>query len=340
MISLKKYGIEFEGPIENAIKISKTLIPERRPIRDDVIEVMGTVFIGGKKISEGRYGQVEEWTHGTNGTIIYEKISKHEEGNLLTEACLQIAARNCLRSIGHESSISEVKYILRSCKRITFMMEPFTNVLYLQNALHFLHGEVKMRGKTFDFWFLQILAHICLLLGYLEENLHLNHRDLKGDNILISVRPSATVHTIPYAGFQWTINVEHEIKLVDFGLACNGTGMNRGSLISAGSVYEITDFCPKEGRDLYLLLCYFYAQRTFREMISRELLVVIEDWLFSEVAGGRVKEFLLRHGLERLSWIAFLVNNKNFNCGKCCPVLILNWISSSHPTILKKYVSV
>ncbi len=339
MISLKKYGIEFEGSLEDAIKIPRSMIPERETIRDSVIEVLGTVFLGGKKISEGRYGRVEEWLHGTNGSTVYEKIPKHEEGNLLSEACLQIAARNCLSSIGHQSSISEVKNILRWDRRITFMMEPFTSVLYLQNALHLLHENRTMRGKIFDFWFLQIFAHICLLLGYLEENLLLNHRDLKGDNILISMRPSAAVHTIPYAGFQWTINVEHEIKLVDFGLACNGSSMNHGSVVSAGSVYEITDFCPKEGRDLYLLLCYFYAQRTFREMVSGELLAVIEDWLFLP-AGGRVKEFLLRHGLERLSWIAFLANNKKFNCGKCCPVLILNWISLTHPKILKQFDSV
>ncbi len=335
MISLKTYGIDFEGSIENAIKISRELIPERKTIRDGVIEVIGTVYLGGKKISEGRYGRVEEWIHGSNGTLIYEKIAKREDGDLLAEACLQIAARNCLRAIGHESSVSEVRNILRFGRRITFMMEPFTNVLYLQAALHHLHGERRMRGATFDFWFLQILAHICLLLGYLEENLQMNHRDLKGDNILISVRPSAATHTIPYCGFQWTINVEHEIKLVDFGLACNGKAMNHGAIVNAGSVYEITDLCPKNGRDIYLLLCYFYAQRTFREMVSRELLAVIEDWL-----EGRVKDFLLRHGLERLSWIAFLVNNRKFNCGKCCPVHILNWISSSHPNILKKYVSV
>jgi serine/threonine protein kinase len=335
MISLKKYGIDFEGPIENAIKISKTLIPERKTIRDGVIEVDDLVLVStADKSREGRYGRVEEWL-SSDGTIMYEKISKHEDGNLLVEACLQIAARNCLRIIGHESSIAEVKKILRWNKRITFMMEPFTGVLYLQTALHHLHGEVKMRGKTFDFWFLQIFAHLCLLLGYLEENLQINHRDLKGDNILISIQPSSTTHTIPYCGFQWTINVEHEIKLVDFGLACNGIAMNRGSVVSAGTVYEITDWCPKRGRDIYLLLCYFYAQRTFREMISAGLLAVIEDWL-----EGRVKEFLLRHGLERLSWIAFLVNNKKFDCGKCCPVQILNWISSSYPTILKKYVSI
>ncbi len=323
MISLKKYGINFEGSIENAIKIPISMIPEKK-----------SGYKVGTKISEGYYGRVEEWIT-EDGSIVYEKISKRGEGNLLAEACLQIAARNCLQVIGHESSISEVKKILRSNSRVTFMMEPFIGVLYLQTALQHLHEEVKMRGKTFDFWFLQIFAHICLLLGYLEENLHINHRDLKGDNILISIRPSSKTHTIPYGGFQWTINVEHEIKLVDFGLACSGSAMNRSSVISAGSVYEITDWCPKGGRDIYLLLCYFYAQRTFREMISRDLLAIIEDWL-----DNRVKDFLLRHGLERLSWIAFLVNNKKFDCGKCCPVQILNWISSSHPTILKKYVSI
>ena len=167
----------------------------------------------------------------------------------------------------------------------------------------------------------------------------LNHRDLKGDNILISIRPSTHVDIIQVGGIQWTLTREHEIKLVDFGLGCKGGSMNRPSAVNVGPVYSAIDWCPKEGRDLYLLLCYFYAQATFREMVSVDLLTVIEDWLF-EPAGGRVKEFLLRHGLERLSWIAFLVNNQKFNCDKCCPVLILNWISASYPKILKKHVSI
>ena len=325
MISLKKYGIDFEGSIENAVKIMPVNIPDKETIR----EKNGLRWT--KRVSEGRYGFVDEWISADN-TSIYEKISKREEGNLLTEACLQIAARNCLRLIGHETSVSEVKYILRSDRRITFMMEPFLEVLYLQNALHFLHGERRMRGETFDFWFLQIFSNICLLLGYLEENLRLNHRDLKGDNILISMKPMTRTYNIPYAGNEWTINVEHEIKLVDFGLSCR-------SGVNAGTVYEVTDLCPKDGRDIYFLLCYFYAQPTFREMVSRDLLAVIEDWLF-EPAGWRVKDFLLRHGLERLSWISFLVNNRNFDCKKCCPVRILNWIATSHPKILKKCVSI
>lgn len=338
MISLKKYGIDFEGPLMDAIKIDITLIPEKKVIREGLIEVCDRTFRGGRLVNEGRYGRVEEWID-EDGFATYEKISKRDDGSLFAEACLQIAARNCLRLIGQESSVAEVKNILRSNNSVTFMMEPFRDVLYLQNALHLLSEDRRMRGKTFDFWFLQIFGHICLLLGFLEENLHLNHRDLKGDNILISMRPRSSSHLIPLGGVQWKIIVEHEIKLVDFGLGCKGTGMNRSTTVNVGPVYAAIDWCPKEGRDLYLLLCYFYAQRTFREMISGELLAVIEDWLFSP-AGGRVKEFLLRHGLERLSWIAFLVNNQKFNCGKCCPVLILNWISVNYPSILKKYVSV
>ena len=83
MISLKKYGIDFEGSIENAVKIMPVNIPDKETIR----EKNGLRWT--KRVSEGRYGFVDEWISADN-TSIYEKISKREEGNLLTEACLQI----------------------------------------------------------------------------------------------------------------------------------------------------------------------------------------------------------------------------------------------------------
>ena len=323
-ISLKKYGIDFEGSLIDAIRLPLNMIPEKKS---------GS---SGKKISEGRYGRVEEWIESEE----YEKISKRSDGNLLAEACLQIAARNCLQVIGQESSISEVKKILRSGQRVTFMMEPFLNVLYLQTALQYLYEDRRMRGKTFDLWFLQIFASICLLLGYLEENIGLNHRDLKGDNILISIRPKTSTHVIPLGDYEWTITMEHEIKLVDFGLGCKGNNMNKPATVNVGPVYSAVDWCPKEGRDLYLLLCYFYAQPIFREMVSTELLEMIETWLSLQDKGLRVKEFLMRHGLERLSWIAFLVNNQKFDCDKCCPIKILEWISTKYPHILKRCIHI
>ncbi len=360
-ISLIKYGINYEGSISQAIRIPLKVIPETfdekthqiwkegKLIREREFSLRATIndndgklvtFRGGKTVNEGKWGTIEEWSISDGTTVdnsnnCYEKRGRSSSSNLLPEACLQILARQCLSEIGCESSISEVRRILRHGRSVTFMMEPFIKFLSLHDALRYVY-QASLKGVAFDLWFIQIFSQIILLLQYLEENIGLNHRDLQGQNILISMTPTAKTIEIPLSNGKWSMSYEHEIKLVDFGFACNGYEMNAPAEVSVGDTFPPFEWCPKEGRDIYYILCYFYGQPEFRAAVSAPLLEQIQKWLFSDLGSEKVRESLDLYGLKRLEWIAFLVNTSKYRCASCCPDKILPWIAHRWPEVLKK----
>ncbi len=337
-ISLKKYGIDFEGPITNAIKLDlkhiKEISHESGFGERQTFYLGDEKFTGGKIVRKGKWGIVIEWTT-SDGTLMYEKRGYKEGTNLLPEAVLQLMARECLAKINLSSCVSEVKCILRRSRTVSFMMGPFINVLSVHDALQYIYNTGALKGAAFDLWFIQIFTQIVLTLGYLEERLGLNHRDLKGDNILISMVPATQNKEIDLLGKRWAVKYEHEIKLVDFGFACNGPQMNAPAAVSVGDTFPPIEWCPKEGRDLYFILCYFYGQPLFRNSCSAELLRQIEKWLFADLGAEKVRESLLIYGLSRLEWISFLVNTSKYDCKSCCTKLVLRWIAERWPDVLK-----
>ncbi len=339
-ISLKKYGINFEGSITKAVKLDLRHIKQAQKEtgfgNSQTFYLGDDKFTGGKIVSRGKWGMVIEWTT-SDGKLLYEKRGHKGDSNLLPEAILQVVARECLGSASADfsSCISEVKSILRRNHSVSFLMGPFINVLSVHDALQYIFQTGGLKGSAFDLWFVQILTQIVLILGYLEERLGLNHRDLKGDNILISMTPMACTKEIEVMGRRWSMKYEHEIKLVDFGFACNGSVMNGPASVSVGDTFPPIEWCPKEGRDLYFILCYFYGQPAFRKACSVDLLRQIEKWLFADLGAEKVRESLMLYGLDRLEWISFLVNTSKYDCKSCCTSSILTWISERWPDVLK-----
>lgn len=352
-ISLIKYGINYEGSITDAVKLPLKVIPNAFNEKDLLggkkeFSLTGSsivTFKGGKTVNEGKWGTIEEWhqidgTSSGNPETFYEKRGRTSTSNLLPEACLQIAARQCLSEIGCESVVSEVRKILRHGRSVTFMMEPFIKFLSLHDALRYMY-QASLSGPAFDLWFIQIFSQIILILQYLEENLGLNHRDLQGHNILISMIPTAKTIEIPSKSGKWLMSYEHEIKLVDFGFACKGYEMDAPADISVGDTFPPFEWCPKEGRDIYYILCYFYGQVEFRRSLTKGLLSQIQGWLFnhykeSNEGAEKVRESLELYGLSRLEWISFLINTSKYRCGGCSPLNILDWIAERWPEVLKK----
>lgn len=335
MLSLKKYGIDFEGAIERINTILIENIPQlalKMHNSGYYYECNNRRFHGGKSVDEGIYGHVDEWLMDEIEPV-YEKRCHNGGYCLLLEAAMQILVRQSLEMVGCQRMVSEVKQICRRDKEITFMMEPFDKhrVIALHDALESMIS--RGAGPSFDVWFIETLAQIILVMGYLESSININHRDLKGDNILINTTPIANTLTIPLNGLFWKLAYHNEIKIVDFGLACKGTAINKAGTISVGEVFAGREICPKEGRDLYFLLCYFYGMTGFRQACSRRLLMMIERWL----GPGRVLEALRCDGLKKLHWINFLINTTEYCCKSACSEILLRDLAVEYPDILRAY---
>ena len=117
-------------------------------------------------------------------------------------------------------------------------------------------ADKKVENTAF---FKEVLGHTAYILHHLQTTLHLNHRDLKLNNLI--VRRSASPIKLDIDGVVLITN--YEVTLIDFGFACVGCSGSK-TLFQAGSWFPFGDICYKKGRDLIQLLysinCYFPLQ--------------------------------------------------------------------------------
>jgi serine/threonine protein kinase len=187
----------------------------------------------------------------------------------------------------------------------------------------------RLSGNAFDTWFLPILIQCVLLIGTLEEAVGINHRDLKGDNILISKSGDLQEREVELCGRRWLFTFRRSVHVVDFGFSCRGSKMDGRASVSAGDFFTLTDLCPKQGRDIYVLLCYFWAQPHWRSSASPKLLSLVRDFLRAQ----KILDHLEVHGLSRTKYIYFLLSDPDFPC-TCTPTAILESIAATWPGML------
>ena len=207
-------------------------------------------------------------------------------------------------------------------------MQPFYRVVNLHAAL--LEVCPRLHGPAFDVWFIPILIQVIILIGLLEEHVGVNHRDLKGDNILISKDSVQQSKESVLGSKTWNFTFRRSVHVVDFGFACRGTRTDMPASVSAGDFFTLTDVCPKQGRDIYILLCYFWAQPHWRASASPKLLNFVRDFLRVQ----KIMDHLTTHGLSRTKYIYFLLSERDFPSKSCTPMAILEAIATAWPALL------
>jgi len=132
--------------------------------------------------------------------------------------------------------------------------------------------------------FLELLAQIAYILGHLQQELRLNHRDVKVNNLL--VRRRSTPLILDIGGV--TIATVYEVTLIDFGFACVGCPAPRPpmTVFQAGSWFPVGELCCKEGRDLAQLLYCIHCYYPFETYLPASLFAVVRSWLQVPWSGG------------------------------------------------------
>jgi serine/threonine protein kinase len=335
MISLRRYGIDFEGPVEDAMRCN---VPEARMrfIGGRIVwDVAGRLLESGPQVDAGTYGLMKSCAvyrrHGdelVKVETVYEKTPK-QATSLMAEICLQILAKQELTLLGMGHVVADIKDIIhRPNKPVTFTMQQFEHVLDLHKAILMVGSG--LRGPAFDIWFVPLLIQVIVLVGLLEERLGLNHRDLKGDNLLISMKSRQQQRSVVLGGESWSFTFTNEIFIVDFGFSCRGAVTGGPASVSAGPFFGLKDVCPKDGRDIYVILCYLYSLPQFRENASGRLLGLVRELL----QYAKVLEHLEIHGLDRTEYIYLLLNKADFKSDACCPRRLLRRISDLWPQLL------
>jgi serine/threonine protein kinase len=177
--------------------------------------------------------------------------------------------------------------------------------------------EAMLKSPQPDALWLQILAQAALLLGYLEEKLHLDHRDLKADNLWIRRRP---IHyTLKIGGVVWEVRASFQVVLLDFGFACLGDDDGNAAVSLSDGVVPTIDPCPKEGRDLFQFIASMWSIPEIRDRAGKD---VAEDMdILLRNRGARyidlVKQTTMSH------WIYLAVSDLKFRHPPLHPVSLL-----------------
>ena len=239
------------------------------------------------------------------------KVPHTSSFSLCSEALIQWVAEQRLEAAGIRGAIAHIYDIFQYAGEVRVAMSFVEGVSLLDFIL---------KSATPETAFLQALAQVSFLLAYLEETLHLDHRDLKGDNVWI--RPSPIEYSVNIGGKERHISAPFQVVLLDFGFSCLGAEGSAIVSLSDGILPRI-DPCPKEGRDLFQLIASLWSVPLLRRRMSTSLQKDIEKLLSykNKPYASLVKQ------TEEISWIYLLVSDSEFKHPPLHPLSLLSALS-------------
>ena len=346
-LNLQNIGIDFNGSFLEIRGVRVDQLPIAKTIESEVlyeiVYVKKNTNSDGKSeettehvrrfrldqtIYQGAHGVVESvFVEDKNGPeILFRKVPI--DGNSLEcEALFQYAAYHVLKKYGLKHTIAKVRDIYRDPRvgnAAVFTMVPFLNIELLSDAL-----------ENHDFTELNIvgiIAQIAIIIHILDQELDMNHRDLKTTNVLIDMIDTASTSPIVYKNLELHIKCGPTVRLVDFGFACAGN--NKRTLVNAGNFFPMSDPCPKTGRDLFQLLTTMYLCTRFQIMIDNypRLFQLFNKWL--TIPNNDYIGFLKNIGTQSIDWVYLMLGSDKFFAPSCKPFTILNDIAIAFPDVV------
>jgi serine/threonine protein kinase len=307
--------------IQKYIDIPLEFLPKQ--FIDDTIRVGGSTRCKiqyGAMENRGGYGSIYRAKRIANGQTsnICVKIPHTPSFSLCSEALIQWFVGEALKKVNIHGAVPEVYDI--------FQYAGETRV-----GMSFIEGvgsmEWVLSSSTPEKTFLQILAQLSLLLSFLEEGIHFDHRDLKGDNIWI--RPVPIDYRVTVEGKAWCIKAPFQVVILDFGFSCIGGSDGNAVLSLSDGILPEIDPCPKEGRDLFQFIASLWSHRIFRSKMSAEFQAEM-DLLLSY----RNKPYasLVKQTIET-RWVYLLVSDSKFSHPPLHPLSLLRTVSIKYGDI-------
>jgi serine/threonine protein kinase len=278
------------------------------------------------RVGSGGHGILEEFyrVQTNQQELILLKKSKDDELSVRTEAFVQWLAQKTFEVYGLGNRIPQVYDILLCTdNNVGFTMKEFTNC--------FLCSKFILESTNVERDIYHILGQVSILLQILEETLHLDHRDLKANNILISPEPSILSFSCLNNGavVRTQFLSPFTVILVDFGFACIGNVLTGLTSVDAGEgAFPPLDPCPKEGRDIFQFIASLYSVESLRAKLTPSLAQKFSDWLDLEHTDcqGIIKKW----SYTELMYL--LTSLKTFKKVLCTPKAILEEVRKFDPS--------
>lgn len=275
-------------------------------------------------ISEGRNGEIwraERKGPGGPATTVVMKRPKNSEYSLTAEALIQWRASEALKAVGILGAVPQVLDIFQYAGETRFSMDYIDGVSAVQALLE---------SAQPDTMWLQILAQAALLLGYLEEVIQLDHRDLKADNIWIR-RSTPVSYSLKVGGTVWALTTPFQVVLLDFGFACLGDSEGKATVSLSDGVVPKIDVCPKEGRDLFQFIASMWSIPAVRERAGKEVVADMTELL--SYRGASYMD-IVKRGATHPHWIYWAVSEPRFRHPPLHPLNLLHMLTHEwYPTV-------
>lgn len=305
-----------------------------------------------KKLSDGSYTlkksiRFNEFTNVVSGKfgivyLVYREENEKEDTNdyvflktspkypkaLLLEGILQTIAHTILCLNGFPTAVPRVLDIVKHPDfGIVFSVKRTPGSILFADYLNTNFDWAKPSVSN-DRLVLEVIGQIATYLAVLESSIGLNHRDLKSTNVLIVPSEKEWSRTTCLNSFQWTIQGTFQVVLIDFGFACIGKP-NGQTIVSAGEHLPTIDFCPKEGRDLFLLFSTLWDIPAFRISLTKGVQDLFKKWLQDWA------DWLTTSSNTNHVSMYLLTNADHFRSDACRPLNVLRDIGELYNDIVQ-----
>lgn len=190
--------------------------------------------------------------------------------DLTNEALVQHLVHQALVAEGLPGAAAEVFDIFRNLHEIHFSMEWVEG----QSIEKELEGAVA-KGNL-DEVLLDCIVQLAIILRAIGNYLHFDHRDMSVQNVWVRTAP--VKYQVRLGNSLRTISSPRQIVLLDFGFACLGNAA-RSMGMNLGGVIPDTDWCPKPGRDMYVIINHLLDVRGVWEGITPDVREELLSWM-------------------------------------------------------------
>jgi len=270
--------------------------------------------------------------NGTDAQYTFLKTSPTHPSSLLLEGILQSIAHSVLVQYNFPKAIPRVLDIIKHPSLgVALVLEKQPGARLFSDYLK-THVKWGSPCKSNDILFLSVLAQIATYLAILEVTIGMNHRDLTGTNVLM-VDPYTPVHqSVQLNELTWKIHSNHQAILIDFGFACIGEHTGK-SIASAGEYLPTTDYCPKQGRDLFLFFASLWSVELFRSSVTPSVHTLFSKWLHDKTSINW-SSWLSTSFENNMISMYLLTNAEHFQSPSCKPIQVLKDIEVIDSTIV------
>ena len=289
---------------------------------------------------KGNYGTIllalREVSPFEDSEYCFLKMSETHSKTLLIEGILQTLAYSVLSCAGFPKAVPKVLDICSHPTKGTVLV--LERIHGSQVLADYLSKYIQWGNPSDanDKILMSILAQVASYSAILEKELGMNHRDLKGTNVLMVV-PSKEPMKLQTSldAYQWSIISNHQTILIDFGFSCIGRPSG-DTVVSAGEFLPKTDFCPKEGRDLFLFLASLWNLEFLRKSLTLKAKGLFQEWLHDNTQSTHWCDWLMNTGgteEDSLLSMYLLTSSSGFASSSCSPLNVLKTIAMAYPEV-------